>query len=675
MIKNTALTLISIIFAVFLTINANGREPKKYYVDQKSVNASDQGPGTIKRPFRSINAAAQLAGPGDSVIVFSGIYRERVTPANSGTPENPIVYITSQGEHVCIKGSEIWNPDWIRQDAVRAIFKTQLDPSLFSGLNPFTVKALAHKGERTLGQIFIDGKIYIEVDNIEILKLTPETWMAEDSGKTIHVHFGYGIQSPDHHLIEITTRDRIFSPHKRGLAYITVRGFTMEHCANQFPDSFWVRDKEKGFPQAGALSTRSGHHWVIEYNSIRFANTIGIDCGMEGGFDVEGDQAAPDLTGHHLIRYNIISDNGACGLAGARANNSIISYNLIERNNSQGWTSPEVGGIKVHWFTNGLIEGNIVRDNDGHGIWLDNGCTNSRVTRNVVINSRGDGIFTELADGPCLVDNNICAYSRLGDGIYAHDCSGMTFAHNLLYGNSHFGIYVKVVSNRGQRGPNGERSLVGAHDISILNNVFVDNYRGNMCLPMESPRVYNNRSDYNLFINGAQWHWDGLIDTRFVLNMANGLLDEKGNIISEDMGDISKRKLLADKLNETMNTKNIPQEERPNFHTWIHEPYLTLPWWQMVTGYDMNSKAPALGKLEIENGAVSKGMVNLATVDLYFETSDEKPFKMITCPGIEDVDKDLYGNPYKPGEIIPGPFQNYQEGNNRFVLYPLPLDK
>ena len=38
-------------------------------------------------------------------------------------------------------------------------------------------------------------------------------------------------------LIELTTRSRVFAPHKRGLGYIDVIGFTMEHAANQFPDA------------------------------------------------------------------------------------------------------------------------------------------------------------------------------------------------------------------------------------------------------------------------------------------------------------------------------------------------------------------------------------------------------------------------------------------------------
>ena len=52
------------------------------YVD---ANAFREGNGTKERPFRYINDAAQIARPGDEVLVAPGVYREYVNPANAGT--------------------------------------------------------------------------------------------------------------------------------------------------------------------------------------------------------------------------------------------------------------------------------------------------------------------------------------------------------------------------------------------------------------------------------------------------------------------------------------------------------------------------------------------------------------------------------------------------------------
>lgn len=656
---------------ISLTLNISAQQnPRNWYVDQNHPSSNDKGRGTVKQPFKTISRAAELAGPGDSVIVMSGTYRERVAPARGGVEGSPVVYIAPQDQKVIIKGSEVWKPDWRSISGNQDIWEGTLDEEMFGDFNPFKVKARDLQGNRTLGQVFVDGKVYTEVYREDDLNTIPGTWMVFDSAKRLCIHFEHHVKHPSEHLVEITVRNRIFAPHLRGLAYIHVNGFIMLHCANQFPGTFYTRDRIRGDVQAGALGTRSGFHWVIENNVIRFANSLGIDCGTEGGYDLEGDQPRPEQYGYHIIRYNVISDNGTGGIAGAGARNTQILYNVIERNNSLGWTSPEVGGIKVHWFTDGLIEGNIVRDNDCHGIWLDNRCINSRVTRNVVINSRGSGIFYELADGYCLIDNNIVAFTRVGDGIYTHDASGAVVAHNLLYANEHFGVYMRVVSNRGGRDPEGGRRLVGTHDMRILNNVFIDNYRGPLSLPLESDRVYNNLADYNLYISGAQWHWEGLGYNRFVVNMGNGSLDEEGNLINEDSGDISGRKALVEAYIKVMNETGISVENRSDMDIWMQQPFLTFQEWQMLTCNDEHSLSIELGDAEIENGAVSKGMLNFAIGEMYFETRDEKSFLQLNCPPVDSMDLDFYGNKLGEDKILPGPFQNYFEEHNRFVLRP-----
>ena len=49
------------------------------------VNASAErdGNGSKEMPFKHINTAAQVAMPGDEVVVAPGIYREYVDPKNS----------------------------------------------------------------------------------------------------------------------------------------------------------------------------------------------------------------------------------------------------------------------------------------------------------------------------------------------------------------------------------------------------------------------------------------------------------------------------------------------------------------------------------------------------------------------------------------------------------------
>lgn len=56
----------------------------KYYVNR---NAKRSGQGTKDYPFKSIQEAANLAKPGDDILVYPGIYRENVNPINGGRPK------------------------------------------------------------------------------------------------------------------------------------------------------------------------------------------------------------------------------------------------------------------------------------------------------------------------------------------------------------------------------------------------------------------------------------------------------------------------------------------------------------------------------------------------------------------------------------------------------------
>jgi len=77
--------------------------------------ASDSNPGTASAPFATIQAAANVAQPGDVVKIRDGIYRETVVPANSGLPSQPIVFEADDGAEPVISGANLltganWQP-------------------------------------------------------------------------------------------------------------------------------------------------------------------------------------------------------------------------------------------------------------------------------------------------------------------------------------------------------------------------------------------------------------------------------------------------------------------------------------------------------------------------------------------------------------------------------------
>lgn len=63
-------------------------------------------------PWEHIQRAADSLIAGDTVFVKAGIYTEKVTPVNSGTPGNHIVYINYPGDTVTIDGASVILPEW-----------------------------------------------------------------------------------------------------------------------------------------------------------------------------------------------------------------------------------------------------------------------------------------------------------------------------------------------------------------------------------------------------------------------------------------------------------------------------------------------------------------------------------------------------------------------------------
>ena len=84
------------------------------YVNNGSPHASDSGPGTESMPFMTLKPATLQANPGDAVVVSTGVYRERVSPARGGTKGLPITYTAAANAKVVIRASETLR--WKQQD-------------------------------------------------------------------------------------------------------------------------------------------------------------------------------------------------------------------------------------------------------------------------------------------------------------------------------------------------------------------------------------------------------------------------------------------------------------------------------------------------------------------------------------------------------------------------------
>ena len=460
-----------------------------------AVTGNDVQSGMKDQPLRTIQRAADLAQPGDTVTVHAGVYRERINPPRGGESDTKrIIYQAAPGEKVEIKGSEVV-ADWEKvQDDV---WKVTIPNSFFGGFNPYS--DLIHgdwfkpKGrEHHTGAVYLNGDWLLEAAKLDdILKPagTNALWFGQMDNENTTIWSQFKGVNPNEQLVEINVRRTVFYPDKPGRNYITVHGFAMRHAATP-----WAPPTAE---QIGLIGVHWSKGWIIENNTISHSMCSGISLGKYGderdntsastsaGYMETIERAlangwSREKIGHHIVRNNHISHCEQAGIVGSLgAIFSTITGNCIHDIHLRRlFSGAEMAGIKIH----GAIDVEISRNHiyrTNRGLWLDWMAQGTRISGNLLHDNSttpagmpgGEDLFIEVNHGPVLIDNNLflSAWSvnnRSQGGAYVHN----VFAGTLL-----------IVDYDGRQTPfhkvhSAER--VGLHDNPCgderyYNNVFV----------------------------------------------------------------------------------------------------------------------------------------------------------------------------------------------------------
>lgn len=438
-------------------------------------NGADTNPGTENAPFATIQKAANLAAPGDTVLVHEGIYREWVRPRAGGTSEEcRITYEAAPGERVTIRGSE--PVDWWKHET-GTVWKAIIPNDFFGEENPFaTILAgdwlvapmdpYAH-----LGEVYLNGRALYEVLTLEDVYAPKrrevssyETWFwrpeqilepewtvycwyarVEETQTVIYANF-HGAD-PNKELVEINVRSACFFPDRTGLNYITVRGFEMAQAACP-----WAPPTSR---QLGLLGCHWSKGWIIENNHIHHAKCSAVSLGKEistGDNEFTKTGKTPgyqnqmeavfrgiragwnqEQIGSHIVRNNVIHDCGQNAIVGHMGcafsqiyGNEI--YNIAMKHEFYGH---EIAGIKFHGAVDTQIHHNYIH-HCSLGIWLDWQAQGTRVSGNVFADNYRD-LMIEVTHGPHLVDNNI----------FGSDFSLVNAAQGGAYVNNLFGGFMQ----------------------------------------------------------------------------------------------------------------------------------------------------------------------------------------------------------------------------------------
>jgi alpha-N-arabinofuranosidase len=462
----------------------------KYHTYHVSVDGNDANAGTKTSPLRTISAAANLAMPGDTVLVHAGIYREQITPPRGGDSNaERIVYEAAPGEKVVIKGSEIIK-GWKKLE--NDTWEVKITNTFFGDFNPY--KELIHgdwfnptpkdrKYHR--GAVYLHGHWLMEAaEKGEVMALSDKKdllWWTDVDSTTTTIWAQFKDADPNKDLVEINVRPTVFYPDRQFINFITVRGFTMEQAATN-----WAPPTAE---QMGLIGTHWSRGWIIENNIIKYSKCVGIALGKYGDeFDNKNTESAEGYVGTikralafgwnkgtiggHIVRNNTIAYCEQAGIVGSMGCSfSIIQGNIIhDIYVHRLFNGAEMAAIKFHGAVDVQIMNNHIY-RSWLGIWLDWMAQGAQIKNNLM-NDNSRDIFFEVDHGPILVSNNIL----LSKSSLLTYSSGAAFVHNL------FGGKIDVIHYDARLTPYMKPHstyVVALHDnpsgdVQFINNLFIN---------------------------------------------------------------------------------------------------------------------------------------------------------------------------------------------------------
>ncbi|MBR5421918.1 MAG: right-handed parallel beta-helix repeat-containing protein [Lachnospiraceae bacterium] len=526
-----------------------------YYVN---ANAGHDGDGSKESPFRRINDAAQLAQPGDEVLVAPGVYREYVCPKNAGTKDAPIRYRSEEPLGAVITGAEELK-GWKKYKG--SVWTARVNNSVFGNYHPY--KTFVY-GDwyfspvlRHTGCIFLNDLAMYETVSLEECIKAPadeHAWNAEESkykwyteqeGDETVLYANFRGLDPNKEKVELTVRRNCFMPEKNHVNYITVSGFNINKAATTWAPPAAYQD--------GMIGPHWAKGWIIEDCEIYGSRCCGISLGkyldpendmyftvrkVKSPTQMERDAVCrgqyhgwtKERIGSHIVRRCHIHHCEQTGIVGRMGAvfSTIEDCHIHHICNSSQLGGAETAGIKLHAGIDVTIRRNHIH-NCIMGVWLDWEAQGARISQNLMHdNHRPDGVkngegcmfstdvFIEVGHGPTLIDNNLLL-SKVSVTIPSE---GIACVNNLILGG--FSLINSGVDSivNGQREPRytpyhirhrtevaGFMTILHGDD-RIYNNIFIQKYKveDKKKTPADSDYMEAGTKCFDIFPTFEEWN-------------------------------------------------------------------------------------------------------------------------------------------------------------------------
>jgi hypothetical protein len=392
-----------------------------YYV---STSGSDAADGTsLSAPFKTIQQAADVAQPGDTVLVRGGTYRETVTPARSGTSSARITYKPYNGERVTVSGADRVS-GWSKYSG--SVYQADQGWDLGMGKN----------------QVFVDGKMMIEArwPNTTLDLSHPKKATADD----LDVSGGYATLrdsaltqssgywdgaivhfTPGEGWVGQTGKVSSSSPGKIGFSYHSMG----RKAGPETGDPYYLTGKFKALDSAS--------EWFRDGDGTLYLWTEKSDD--PAGHTVEAkrrdyafnlsDREYVTLDGFDIFAATIVSNPNSGYLRLTGLNAYYLSHYTVM---PDGWEQDHDTGIYLDGNDN-VLSDSVIAYSAGHGVMVAG--NDNRVENNLVRDTDyngGDAAAIRVAGSGHVITRNT-VYDTARSGIKISNATDLKVTYNLIH--------------------------------------------------------------------------------------------------------------------------------------------------------------------------------------------------------------------------------------------------
>ncbi|GAA1426492.1 hypothetical protein GCM10009616_01190 [Microlunatus lacustris] len=372
------------------------RTPRTVHV---ATDGNDEAEGGRSTPVRTVRAAVKRSGPGDTVVVHAGTYREELKIEN----RPGLSLVAAPGEEVWLDGSVVvpgWTGDGSRW--VSRGWTEDFDPSpTYSWGQPDNEKSgwnfvsPDHPMAAHPDQVWVDGERQLQVGS-----------RGEIRAGTFYVD-----QARDELVLgtDPTGRTVTASAETRALrvrsAGMLIRGIGFRRYA-------------PSVPHMGAITVEAPD---VTFDQVRVSDnaTTGMHI-MSSGVQLR------DVT---------IARNGMMGLTGTHSDDLELTRVTAEDNNLEQFNqSPAAGGVKIGRSSGVLIRDSVFAGNLANGLWFDESVHDIRLLGSRIVDNSGHGVSIELSGKAVVVDNVIARNG--GNGLKANNAEDVAVWNNTFADNN-----------------------------------------------------------------------------------------------------------------------------------------------------------------------------------------------------------------------------------------------